>query len=149
MDLLALPLQRPCSCGASLGLLFGIREDPADPLDYALVLEGDWDQMVWWAEHAVETWYAASARALAAFCADRVPPVHDLLDATGTTAVVGTHRPDLHAARNTAAAQEARYAAVMAIALQQDNYRDFHRVLAEAGLLEPLPRRPLPPAPGT
>ena len=139
MDLLALPLQRLCSCGVSLGLLFGIREDPADPLDYALVLEGDWDQMVWWAEHAVETWYAASARALAAFCADGVLRVHDLLHADGTMVVPGTHRPYLPAARNTAAAQEARYAAVMAIALQQDNYRDFHRVLAEAGLLEPLP----------
>ncbi|MDQ2807604.1 MAG: hypothetical protein M3Z04_11940 [Chloroflexota bacterium] len=145
LDLLELPLWRACSCGTSLGLLLGVRPAPDSALEYSLLLEDGWESMVWWATHAEATCYAAAARVASAFYEDGIPPVHDLLDSTGTPVVLGTHRPDLHLAHDPIAAHAAQYAPVWAEALQQDNYGDFHRVLAEAGLLEPLPPRPVPP----
>ncbi len=145
LDLLELPLWRECSCGASLGLLLRVRPAPDSALEYSLLLEGHWESMVWWATHAETSCYAAAARVATAFYEDGIPPVHDLVAADGTRVVLGTHRPDLHAARDPVAAHAAQYAAVWEDALQQDNYGDFHRVLAEAGLLDPLPPRPVPP----
>jgi hypothetical protein len=146
MDNFALPLIRPCSCGTPLALLHGVWDPDTRQVEYLLALEGDVAQIIRWAQAAVETVYASSAAAAAAYRGEGLLPDHDVLRLDGQVAVAGPHPPGPRPIPGRTTAPQRVDEQVMAEALRQDNYGDFHRVLAEAGLLSPL--RPAPPATG-
>lgn len=141
MNTAELPLIRPCSCGEILALLHGMWDPDTGQIEYQMALEGDAEQIILWAQMAVESVYASRDGAVADYRRQGLLPYHDLLNTDGQIIGAGTHLPGREPIPGLTAAQQQVYAQVMAEALRQDNYADFHRVLAEAGILPPL--RPL------
>jgi hypothetical protein len=142
MNTAELPLIRSCSCGDHLALLHGVWDPDTGQIEYQMALESEAEQLGLWAHLAIESVYASQDGAVADYRREGRRPYHDLLHADGRREVVGQHPPGAEPIPGLTAAQQQVYEQVLAEALQQDNYGDFHQVLARAGLLTPWPRPP-------